>query len=90
MPLGPGESVSLDSYCLQAPGPCRNVFRLLRGLQVGKPLLIEGPPGVGKTSLVTALSKASGHRLARINLSEQTVSFQPCGYRLLDSLYCII
>ena len=32
---------------------------------MGKPLLIEGPPGVGKTSLVTALSNASGHRLTR-------------------------
>ncbi|MCH82399.1 midasin, partial [Trifolium medium] len=29
-------------------------------------------PGVGKTSLITALGKYSGHRVVRINLSEQT------------------
>ena len=43
-------------------------------MQVGKPLLIEGPPGVGKTSLVAALASYSGHHMTRINLSEHTVS----------------
>jgi midasin len=32
---------------------------------------LEGSPGVGKTSLVVALGKFSGHRVVRINLSEQ-------------------
>jgi len=35
-------------------------------------ILLEGSPGVGKTSLIQAVSKASGHKLTRINLSEQT------------------
>jgi midasin len=34
--------------------------------------LIEGPPGVGKTSLVENLAKISGRKLIRVNLSEQT------------------
>ena len=35
--------------------------------------MLEGDPGVGKTSLVSALAAASGHSLTRINLSEHTV-----------------
>jgi midasin len=69
---GPFECQQLLTYSLDSPGPHENALRLLRGMQVGKPLLIEGPPGVGKTSLVTALAKASGHHLTRINLSEHT------------------
>lgn len=61
-------------YTLEAPGPHANAFRILRAMQLGKPLLLEGTPGVGKTSLVTALAQASGHSVTRINLSEQTVS----------------
>lgn len=39
---------------------------------MSKPLLIEGPPGVGKTSLVENLARVSGRTLVRVNLSEQT------------------
>ncbi|KAE8674160.1 hypothetical protein F3Y22_tig00111769pilonHSYRG00499 [Hibiscus syriacus] len=35
-------------------------------------VLLEGSPGVGKTSLIVALGKFSGHQVVRINLSEQT------------------
>lgn len=35
------------------------------------PVLLEGSPGVGKTSLVVALGEYSGHKVVRINLSEQ-------------------
>ena len=69
--IGDGGAVS---YSLDAPGPRLNAFRLLRAMQLCRPLLLEGAPGVGKTSLVTALAKFSGHDIVRINLSEQTVS----------------
>lgn len=61
-----------SSFNLVAPTPLRNGFRLLRALQLRKSILLEGSPGVGKTSLVDAIAKNSEHRLVRINLSEQT------------------
>lgn len=59
-------------FALDAPTTKRNAWRILRAMQLRKPVLIEGSPGVGKTSLVAALAAASGHALVRINLSEQT------------------
>jgi len=59
-------------FKLDAPTTGMNLRRVLRAMQVKKPILLEGSPGVGKTSLISALAKASGHTLVRINLSEQT------------------
>ncbi|KAG8732853.1 hypothetical protein FRC11_010513 [Ceratobasidium sp. 423] len=57
---------------LQAPTTRMNAARVVRALQIPKPLLLEGSPGVGKTSLILALAAMSGHSLCRINLSDQT------------------
>lgn len=63
----------LDSaYSLQAPTTLRNAVKIMRALQLPRPILIEGSPGVGKTTLVAALAQACGMPLVRINLSEQT------------------
>ena len=43
-----------------APTTARNAGRVLRALQLRKAVLLEGSPGVGKTSLVVALAAASG------------------------------
>lgn len=61
------------SFSFSAPTTYSNLVRLLRCMQIeNRAILLEGSPGVGKTSLIQALSKASGHKLTRINLSEQT------------------
>ena len=39
-----------------------NAVRVLRALQLRKAVLLEGSPGVGKTSLVGAIARASGAR----------------------------
>jgi midasin len=71
IPLGPVSDTS-TSFSFRAPTTACNAFRLLRAMQLRKPVLLEGSPGVGKTSLVAALAKATGHSLVRINFSDQT------------------
>lgn len=71
LPLGPNPPAPL-AFNLQAPTTLDNATRVVRAFQVSKPILLEGSPGVGKTSLVTALASMSGHELCRINLSDQT------------------
>ncbi|CAM6097712.1 unnamed protein product [Calypogeia fissa] len=60
------------TFELAAPTTSSNALRILRAMQLSKPVLLEGSPGVGKTSLVSALALSSCHPLVRINLSEQT------------------
>ncbi|GLB38607.1 putative P-loop containing nucleoside triphosphate hydrolase protein [Lyophyllum shimeji] len=71
IPRGPGQTAN-HLFNLQAPTTQDNAMRVIRACQVSKPILLEGSPGVGKTSLVAALANISGHRLCRINLSDQT------------------
>nr|CAJ2472382.1 unnamed protein product [Leishmania braziliensis] len=55
-----------------APATRRNLSKLMRASLVKKAVLLEGSPGVGKTSIVEALGCALGRSVVRINLSEQT------------------
>ncbi|KAF4968228.1 hypothetical protein FSARC_4319 [Fusarium sarcochroum] len=64
--------VADPGFAFHAPTTRLNAMRVLRALQMQKPILLEGSPGVGKTTLVAALSQACGQPLTRINLSDQT------------------
>lgn len=65
-------SKSPYQYSFCAPTVAQNALRIARALQVPKSILLEGSPGVGKTSMVEALARMTGRRLRRINLSDQT------------------
>ncbi|PIA95046.1 Midasin [Cercospora beticola] len=60
------------AFTFDPPTTRSNAMRILRALQLSKPVLLEGSPGVGKTALVTAIAAATGTPLTRINLSDQT------------------
>ena len=47
-------------FDFRAPTTASNALRVLRALQLKKAVLLEGSPGVGKTSLVAALATAIG------------------------------
>ena len=66
----PGRSSS--TFNLSAPTTLKNAHRVIRAYQLNKPILLEGLPGVGKTTLIEALAAAIGMPLTRINLSDQT------------------
>ena len=69
---GTSSNYPKDAFALTAPTILENARKVFRAMQVSKPILLEGSPGVGKTSLITALANLAGHNLCRINLSDQT------------------
>ena len=73
VPMGADASAnSSATFSLKAPTTRSNAFKVLRAMQLRKPILLEGSPGVGKTSLVSALGAACARTVVRINMSEQT------------------
>lgn len=61
-----------QTFSFRAPTTRLNALRVVRALQLSKPVMLEGSPGVGKTALVGAIANSVGMPLVRINLSEQT------------------
>jgi midasin len=67
-PLNPEER----NFSIDAPTTKLNCIRVLRAMQFKKPILLEGSPGAGKTSLISTIASFCRFPLVRINLSEQT------------------
>ena len=58
-------SKSDSKFHFESSSVLANSFKVVRGLQIAKPVLLEGPPGVGKSALVSALAEACGVKLFR-------------------------
>eukprot|EP00890_Picochlorum_soloecismus_P003681 jgi/Picsp_1/4313/NSC_01821-R1_type a von willebrand factor domain-containing protein len=69
--LGVRKSV-VSHYTFRTVTTASNLFKILRVMQVKKPILLEGSPGVGKTTIVSALANAVGKKMVRVNLSDET------------------
>ncbi|XP_058456556.1 midasin [Malaya genurostris] len=70
--LSPDQRDRRTEFMFSAPTTQKNLFRLLSALSLDKAILLEGPPGVGKTSLVENLARTTGFSIVRINLCEHT------------------
>ena len=68
----PDSALSDADIVFDAPTTLVNTMRISRALQLDRPILLEGSPGVGKTAIVTALAQILGKSFTRINLSDQT------------------
>ncbi|KAL0229956.1 hypothetical protein PCE1_003520 [Barthelona sp. PCE] len=62
----------LKSFTLNCPTVQHNLVGLLRALSLNAPILLEGSPGVGKTSLVMTIASVMRKRITRLNLSSET------------------
>lgn len=65
-------SVPKDAFAFGAPTTLKNLRKVLCGMQLKKPILLEGDPGAGKTSLIQQIAAVANYSLIRINMSEQT------------------
>lgn len=68
-----GTSSSSRGFCFSAKTTRKNVARLARAVALDyRPILMEGPPGCGKSSLVLAVASTAQIPVMRVNLSEHT------------------
>ncbi|EGR30434.1 type a von willebrand factor domain protein [Ichthyophthirius multifiliis] len=59
-------------YSLQNSQTKQTLYKIIQALQLDKSILLEGNPGVGKSSIIEYIAHLTGNKLATICLSEQT------------------
>ncbi|KJP89006.1 hypothetical protein AK88_01298 [Plasmodium fragile] len=59
-------------FVFDTPNIKKNLFKIIRAMQLDNSILLEGSPGVGKTCIINILAKLTNNKLIRINLSECT------------------
>ncbi|KAH9386428.1 midasin [Nematocida major] len=65
-------AASLPSYTFEPPSVKETLYRILQALFCRFNLLLEGPPGTGKTKIVEEAGRRLGKRVTRVNLSSET------------------
>ncbi|ADM12117.1 Willebrand factor type A domain-containing AAA ATPase [Encephalitozoon intestinalis ATCC 50506] len=61
-----------SSFDFESKTPTLNLRRVLRAMGLGRGIMLEGDPGIGKTSIVQEIARKMGKKCIRVNLSEQT------------------
>ena len=85
---GPHPNPKGPPFAFQAPTTASNALRVLRALQLKKAVLLEGSPGVGKTSLVSALATATGELYCIIHHTGDL--WPPTSHATWLSQYCFL
>eukprot|EP01127_Copromyxa_protea_P008978 TRINITY_DN2080_c0_g1_i4.p1 TRINITY_DN2080_c0_g1~~TRINITY_DN2080_c0_g1_i4.p1 ORF type:complete len:7466 (-),score=1064.85 TRINITY_DN2080_c0_g1_i4:44-22441(-) len=73
------ESIRSRFYCAHTPTLVTQFARVFAAIQSGCPLLLEGPPGIGKTAVVNQIAKLVGIECERLNFSNTTTLDQLLG-----------
>lgn len=78
-PVSPSAVPRGPAFEFRAPTAARNAMRILRALQLPKAVLLEGSPGVGKSSIVAAMARAAGDCLQCVDLQVPCNKHLVCG-----------
>ncbi|KAI5125613.1 midasin [Nematocida parisii] len=65
-------STSSSTYTFAPPSVQSTLYRIVQGLFCRFNLLLEGPPGTGKTKIIEEIGRRMGKRVTRVNLSSET------------------
>lgn len=65
-------ALEVSKYSTSTEKTRQNLEKVMRALQLDKSVLLEGMPGVGKSSMIEYIAAMTQNKLTRVSLSEQT------------------